>query len=153
MTDPTITPARLRELADLQDPPVGGVTLGERIRIARDTAAALRAAADRIEQDEAKYDELYGIHHDRMQALGNLLAIIHRDGGHHIDRVGYDQAVKDAHQVWAGLMSTLAARKALLVRASDILDIAMFVKGTGDMENARALAAEIAAALKGGGDE
>ena len=107
-----ITPARLRDLAD--EGPL-------HTRSWKEIAAALRAAADQREKDEAKYDELYGIHHDRMQALGDLLAIIHRDGGHHTDRVGYDQAVNDAHQVWTGLMSTLAAREVLLVKALDLL--------------------------------
>jgi hypothetical protein len=37
-------------------------------------------------------------------ALGNLLAIIHRDGGHHQGRVGDEQAVKDAHERWGRLM-------------------------------------------------
>lgn len=30
-------------------------------------------------------------------ALSNLLAIIHRDGGHYVAKHGYDKAVNDAH--------------------------------------------------------
>ncbi len=33
--------------------------------------------------------------------LGHLLAIIHRDGGHHTGEVGEEQSVKDAHTIWA----------------------------------------------------
>lgn len=33
------------------------------------------------------------------RAHGNLLAVIHRDGGHHVDRVGWKQAAKDAERV------------------------------------------------------
>ena len=49
------------------------------------TSAELRAAADTLKQ------------------LRELLAIIHRDGGHHTDKVGIEQSVNDAHQVWAKL--------------------------------------------------
>lgn len=38
-------------------------------------------------------------------ALRGLLAIIHRDGGHHTAAVGDEQSVRDAHEVWAKLMS------------------------------------------------
>ncbi len=37
----------------------------------------------------------------QKDALGNLLAIIHRDGGHHTGEVGERQSVKDAHRIWA----------------------------------------------------
>jgi DNA repair ATPase RecN len=47
----------------------------------------LAEAADRLEALEAE--------------LGNLLAIIHRDGGHHTGKVGYRKSVEDAHLVWA----------------------------------------------------
>lgn len=39
------------------------------------------------------------------RALGNLLAVIHRDGGQHQAAVGTDQAVVDAHARWAELMA------------------------------------------------
>ena len=39
------------------------------------------------------------------QHLGNLLAIIHRDGGHYIGKHGVDKAVKDAKVILGRLMS------------------------------------------------
>jgi hypothetical protein len=42
-----------------------------------------------------------------VTALGNLLAVIHRDGGHHTEAVGVEQSVADAHKVWADLISAL----------------------------------------------
>lgn len=36
-------------------------------------------------------------------ALRNLLAIIHRDGGHYYTDHGSEKAVADAHQIWAAL--------------------------------------------------
>lgn len=36
-------------------------------------------------------------------ALRNLLAIIHRDGGHYAAEHGIKKAVEDAHKVWAEL--------------------------------------------------
>ena len=41
-------------------------------------------------------------------ALGDLLAIIHRDGGHYTATVGEKQSVADAHLVWADLMTRAA---------------------------------------------
>lgn len=40
----------------------------------------------------------------RNQSLLDLLAIIHRDGGHHTAEVGLDQSVKDAHERWGQLI-------------------------------------------------
>lgn len=37
--------------------------------------------------------------------LRNLLAIIHRDGGHHTSDVGLVQSVEDAHKVWGKLIT------------------------------------------------
>ena len=99
MTD--ITPARLRDLAAKHEWHAHGGP--------DNTAAALRAAADRIEQ-----------------CVG---------------------VVGDLEEREQELLDDLAAREALLVRASDALDTAKFIYGTGDMERARALAAEIAEAL------
>ena len=42
---------------------------------------------------------------DTNQHLGNLLAIIHRDGGHYIGKHGIDKAVKDAEAILSRLMS------------------------------------------------
>lgn len=38
------------------------------------------------------------------QSLGNLLAIIHRDGGHYTAMHGHEKAVRDAHLIWASLI-------------------------------------------------
>ena len=43
--------------------------------------------------------------HPTERALNNLLAIIHRDGGHHTGNVGINTSVKDAHLVWAELIT------------------------------------------------
>lgn len=54
------------------------------------------------------------------RGLGNLLAIIHRDGGHHTARVGIARSVDDAHQAWAVLVrerdEALAEVEALRMR-------------------------------------
>ncbi len=38
-----------------------------------------------------------------LRHLRNLLARIHRDGGHYVEEHGLEKAVEDAHQVWADL--------------------------------------------------
>ncbi len=38
------------------------------------------------------------------QSLGNLLAVIHRDGGHYTAMHGREKAVRDAHLIWASLI-------------------------------------------------
>lgn len=50
-------------------------------------------------------------------ALCNLLAIIHRDGGHHTTVVGLGQSVADAHQVWAGLQKDVGDANAARAKA------------------------------------
>jgi hypothetical protein len=52
------------------------------------------AAARRIvrERDEARRD------------LGEILAVIHRDGGHHTGEFGVSQSVADAHATWAAVV-------------------------------------------------
>ena len=61
----------------------------------------------RIERDasEAKFKGLEELVKRQRPALNNLLAIIHRDGGHHTEAVGIEQSVKDAHERWAGLQA------------------------------------------------
>lgn len=44
--------------------------------------------------------------------LGNLLALIHRDGGQHQTDVGTEQAVKDAEDVWLSLRESHDAQAA-----------------------------------------
>ena len=48
---------------------------------------------DRIAEQEAD-----------SKALGELLAVIHRDGGQYQEEKGTTKAVEDAHAVWAGLV-------------------------------------------------
>jgi hypothetical protein len=59
-------------------------------------AQLYQAARIRIRELEAKLKE-------REQQLGNLLARIHRDGGHHLNDVGYEQACLDADEEWVKL--------------------------------------------------
>ena len=70
-------------------------------------------------------------YHKRLQQeLGNLLAIIHRDGGHHTDEVGVEQSVKDAHQVWAEqrtIMDLAIVWRKSFVHGKDIADEAYSV--------------------------
>jgi hypothetical protein len=49
---------------------------------------------DRIAEQEAD-----------SKALGELLAVIHRDGGQYQEEKGTKQAVEDAHAVWAALVA------------------------------------------------
>jgi hypothetical protein len=53
-------------------------------------------------------------------ALGNLLAIIHRDGGHHQGAVGDEQAVKDAHERWGRLITLAESAGRLRVVAAAV---------------------------------
>lgn len=40
--------------------------------------------------------------------LLDLLAIIHRDGGHYTEEVGIDLSIEHAHKIWAKLQEDLA---------------------------------------------
>lgn len=48
----------------------------------------------------------------REQQLGNLLARIHRDGGHYIDAYGWQRACEDADIIVTTWMSRLEAMEA-----------------------------------------
>jgi len=61
-------------------------------------AAAREEYRKKIKDQAAEIERL-------RAALGDLLAIIHRDGGHHTAAVGEQQSVEDAHKVWAKLIS------------------------------------------------
>jgi len=43
--------------------------------------------------------------HTERYVLGEILAVIHGDGGHHTEAVGIPQSVADAHAVWAALVA------------------------------------------------
>ena len=51
-----------------------------------------------------------------IDAAKNLLAVIHRDGGHHTDKVGFIQSCKDAEQVRHELFSALEGKDAEIER-------------------------------------
>ena len=54
------------------------------------------------------------------QHLLNLLAIIHRDGGHYTTKHGVEESVKEAHQAWAELI-TRTERLALVAADAEAL--------------------------------
>lgn len=55
-----------------------------------------------------------------LQELGNLLAIIHRDGGHYMSKHGVKKAIEDAHTIWAGLIDLEADNATLRKRLEPI---------------------------------
>ena len=53
------------------------------------------------------------------QDAGNLLARIHRDGGHHTEKVGFKQSCLDAEQEWIALRAEVERlRSGAVIRAS-----------------------------------
>jgi hypothetical protein len=72
---------------------------GRILNNAIDNARAALAAHDARQQEP-----------DNRHLL-NLLAIIHRDGGHHTAEVGLEQSVKDAHERWGMLIQSSEAQK------------------------------------------
>ncbi len=71
---------------------------------------ALRAHAERAEAYAARMDAL-------VTAARDLLAIIHRDGGHHCEMVGFETAAKDAARVVIEMRSALEQAEAELAAA------------------------------------
>lgn len=67
------------------------------LRKARADAALIVAARNALPE---LLDEIERL----RQSLGNLLAIIHRDGGHYTAMHGHEKAVRDAHLIWASLI-------------------------------------------------
>ena len=70
--------------------------------------------------------------------LGELLAIIHRDGGHYSQERGWQKSVNDAHLIWADLIGKaeeLAALKSRpegrVVTAEALQDAMQFIAGKG----------------------
>lgn len=55
--------------------------------------------------DELTTDDLARYEADHTYALKNLLAVIHRDGGHHTDACGIPQSVQDACDVFYKLLA------------------------------------------------
>jgi hypothetical protein len=50
--------------------------------------------------------------------LGNLLAVIHRDGGQHVEKVGIEQACSDAETIVSGAIAQIEALDALIEQAT-----------------------------------
>ena len=98
---------RLREVAERADSNYPAIMEQAADEITRLTAEVERLKRLVIVQETLLRDKdaLTAENAALSQQLGNLLAIIHRDGGHHTCSVGMDQSVKDAHLVWARLVS------------------------------------------------
>lgn len=78
--------------------------------------------------------------------LGELLALIHRDGGHHRANVGNDQATREAIDKWnarGALIDELAEALRELVRQIDRGWDRSEPQATAVMEGARALLARL----------
>ncbi len=131
--------------------PIGSKNLEEDLAVAADRLEALEAEVGRLNDElhAIKYEIMGGedvpgsahlvtledvkregergrnteLRAEALEAeLGNLLAIIHRDGGHHTGKVGYRQSVKDAHLVWAKMMSCNEALEAENKRLREALE-------------------------------
>lgn len=74
---------------------------------AADEIERLSARAEKAERDNAK--------------LTGLLCILHRDGGHYIEKHGMDKAIDDAHLVWAELIASAEAAEAANARLREVL--------------------------------
>lgn len=59
--------------------------------------------------------------------LGNLLAVMHRDGGHHAFAVGNDQAMQDAMQVYYQHVQRIAELEEAARQALDALQYKLHV--------------------------
>ncbi len=62
-----------------------------------------RCLKDKTEQLQAKLDK----YNEENQSFGNVLAVVHRDGGHYISKHGHKKASKDAIQIVLGLRAAL----------------------------------------------
>lgn len=60
---------------------------------------------------------------DADRAIRDLLAVIHRDGGHHTEAVGLDQSITDAQAAVCELKRELAMGKREPLSDYEILDI------------------------------
>ena len=79
------------------------------IRAHKRIGELLQATAAELAQLKAKED-----------LLGNLLAILHRDGGHHEGEVGTEQAVKDAMKIYYQLRAELDEKNSALELIGDL---------------------------------
>lgn len=106
MTDTITDPAEAQRVIDnavdaTRDDAValarGVIDLDDRLRVAEAAIASMSNERDTLRADLTLV----------TQAHGNLLAVIHRDGGHYVDRVGWAQAAKDAQRIVIELRATL----------------------------------------------
>lgn len=99
--------------------------------------------------------------HDRL--LGDLLAVIHRDGGHYQSDHGTEKAVADAHSKWADLISRAEHLDEAAIRADERERCAQIAENLPNIawtraENAerqaptRSMQVVIAAAIRAGCD-
>jgi hypothetical protein len=61
--------------------------------------------------------------------LANLLAVIHRDGGHHQDAVGTDRAVADACVKLGAMRRDIERQRALILQLAERIAAASDVLG------------------------
>lgn len=66
----------------------------------RDLEDSLRTTKERLLSACVELDALRLARRD----LGEILAVIHRDGGHHTGEHGVSQSVADAHATWAAVV-------------------------------------------------
>jgi len=81
----------------------------------------LAAAHDHIKRDDVMINGLFATIEAREQMLGDLLAIIHRDGGDYKAKHGTQKAVEAAHKIWGELqlqVETAQADAAATLKAS-----------------------------------
>jgi hypothetical protein len=80
-------------------------------------------AEERAKAHETHIFKLEGRLDEAERMLGNLLAIVHRDGGHHTERVGLAQSASDAHQAWADLITRAERAESELLYAESVIRI------------------------------
>lgn len=73
------------------------------------TVAPLRRLFAHLDATTAKLSSETAAREKAERRLGDLLAIIHRDGGHYTNAHGVAKSVEDAHLVWADLTRKLEA--------------------------------------------
>ena len=97
------------------------------------SVAKMQAA--RAEKAETEQDKI-------LHNLRNLLAVIHRDGGHHTQAVGLEQSVRDAHEVWGKLIERSESRDAALADTNSALAALTEVEQQRDRARATAVRLE-----------
>lgn len=104
---------QLEQLVESQAEQIKELSLGDNKMIA-DLSKYVEVLEDQI----AKQAEQTAV---LLAYLGNLLALIHRDGGQHQTEVGTEQAVKDAEDVWLSLRESHDAQAAQIARLREMV--------------------------------